>query len=142
MSTINEYRSIVGDQVIEELFLLGKKLKGISVQNVNSTALGGGVAEILSRMVPLMKELGVDVWWDVIKGDERFFVHLYYPGQLVYPLPQTLEGPVYDRENGEKSILPYYIDQAELQALHGFGVVHPAYLHSVGMIGVVDHSPL
>jgi len=43
------------------------------VQNINSTSVGGGVAEILNRMVPLLKELGVDARWDLIKGGEQFF---------------------------------------------------------------------
>jgi trehalose synthase len=43
------------------------------VQNINSTFVGGGVAEILSRMVPLLGQLGVDARWDVIKGDIDFF---------------------------------------------------------------------
>ena len=73
MNKIDKYRPIVGDQVIEELFLIAEKLKGKSIQNINSTASGGGVAEILIRMIPLMKDLGVDVFWDVIKGDDRFF---------------------------------------------------------------------
>jgi len=40
---------------------------------VNSTYVGGGVAEILSHMVPLLRQLGVDARWDVIKGNEDFF---------------------------------------------------------------------
>jgi trehalose synthase len=43
------------------------------VQNINSTPVGGGVAEILNRMVPLLRDLGVDVRWDVIKGGNDFF---------------------------------------------------------------------
>ena len=52
---------------------LASKLSGKVIQNVNSTFTGGGVAEILSRMVPLMAELGVDARWSVIKGDLAFF---------------------------------------------------------------------
>ena len=43
------------------------------MQNINSTFSGGGVAEILSRMVPLLSQLGVDARWNVIKGTEEFF---------------------------------------------------------------------
>jgi len=53
--------------------LLAANLSGKVIQNINSTATGGGVAEILSRMVPLLKQLGVDARWDVIKGNEQFF---------------------------------------------------------------------
>ncbi|MBI4344090.1 MAG: glycosyltransferase [Euryarchaeota archaeon] len=73
MVGLEEYRAIVGDEVIEELRLLSEKLSGTVVQNINSTAVGGGVAEILHRMVPLLKELGIDARWNVMKGGERFF---------------------------------------------------------------------
>ena len=73
MANIKDYSSIVGQAVIDELFLLADKLKGKVIQNVNSTAVGGGVAEILSRMINLLRQLGVDARWDVIKGDEKFF---------------------------------------------------------------------
>lgn len=72
-ANIKDYSSIVGQAVIDELFLLADKLKGKVIQNVNSTAVGGGVAEILSRMINLLRQLGVDARWDVIKGDEKFF---------------------------------------------------------------------
>ncbi|MCC6396119.1 MAG: glycosyltransferase [Bacteroidetes bacterium] len=73
MPTIRDYADIAGKGAIEELYLLADRLSGKVVQNVNSTAVGGGVAEILIRMLPLLRDLGVDARWDVIKGDERFF---------------------------------------------------------------------
>ncbi|HLE31396.1 MAG TPA: glycosyltransferase [Bacteroidota bacterium] len=74
MVRIEDYIPIVGQPVIEELFLLSKHLEGRRIQNINSTAVGGGVAEILTRMIPLLNQLGVAARWDVIKGDEKFFV--------------------------------------------------------------------
>src|SRR3989338_4975202 len=74
MARIEDYAPIVGQPVVEELCLLAERLRGKVVQNINSTAVGGGVAEILSRMIPLLKQLGVEARWDVIKGDEKFFV--------------------------------------------------------------------
>ncbi len=73
MSRLEEYDPIVGPERIEVLRALGARLAGRVVQNINSTAVGGGVAEILTRMMPLLKELGVEARWDVIRGDERFF---------------------------------------------------------------------
>lgn len=70
---LDEYASIVGQSVIDELQLLADKLKGKTIQHINSTSVGGGVAEILNRMVPLLKELGVETRWDVIRGGEQFF---------------------------------------------------------------------
>ncbi|MBM2831602.1 MAG: glycosyl transferase family 1 [Dehalococcoidia bacterium] len=70
---IQDYIPIVGRSTIEELYLLAEKLSGKVVLNVNSTLTGGGVAEILNRMVPLLNQLGVDARWEVIKGNDRFF---------------------------------------------------------------------
>jgi trehalose synthase len=53
--------------------LAAERLKGRKVQMVNSTAVGGGVAEILNRMVPLFNEMGIDTKWDVIRGGGEFF---------------------------------------------------------------------
>ena len=73
MSKLDDYIPIVGQCVIDDLKLAAEKLKGKVLQNINSTSVGGGVAEILSRMVPLLRELGVDARWDVIKGGNDFF---------------------------------------------------------------------
>lgn len=73
MSKIEDYAPIVSQQVVNDLFMIASHLKGIKVKNINSTAVGGGVAEILSRMVPLLRELGVDASWEVIRGGEKFF---------------------------------------------------------------------
>lgn len=74
MIRIEDYGQVVGQGMIEELFLLARHLKGKAIQNINSTSVGGGVAEILSRMIPLLREIGVDAHWDVIKGNEKFFI--------------------------------------------------------------------
>ena len=73
MTKINEYIPIVRQPVIDDLKLLAEKLEGRTILHVNSTSVGGGVAEILSRMVPLLNELGVNTKWDVIKGGEEFY---------------------------------------------------------------------
>lgn len=70
---LENYRKIVGRHAIDELVYLAEKLQGKTIQMINSTAVGGGVAEILHRIVPLMNELGVRTYWDVIRGDDDFF---------------------------------------------------------------------
>ena len=73
MTKIEEYIPIVGQSVIDDLRLIAERLKGKSIQHINSTAVGGGVAEILNRMVPLLQQLGIDTRWDVIRGGGQFF---------------------------------------------------------------------
>ena len=73
MAKVEDYIPIVGQSLIDDLRLLGERLRGKVIQHINSTPVGGGVAEILNRMVPMLRELGVDTKWDVIKGGEQFF---------------------------------------------------------------------
>jgi len=70
---IEKYIQFVGEEEIDAIIKLAERLQDLSILHVNSTAAGGGVAEILHRMVPLMRELGLRVDWKVIKGDPEFF---------------------------------------------------------------------
>lgn len=96
MLRIEDYTPIVGQSTIDELFLLAKHLEGKHIQNINSTAVGGGVAEILSRMVPLLNQLGVQARWDVIKGDEKFFVTTKKFHNGLHGLPVTVSSDEYE----------------------------------------------
>lgn len=71
--TLADYVDVVGPYIIEELTTLAAHAGSRSIQMVNSTAVGGGVAEMLHRVVPLLRELGIQVEWKVIEGNERFF---------------------------------------------------------------------
>jgi len=70
---LQDYEPIVGRSCLEELRMLAEKFSGKVVQIINSTFIGGGVAEILEHMVPLLNQLGVDVRWNVINGSNEFF---------------------------------------------------------------------
>jgi trehalose synthase len=73
MVKLEDYIDVVGQAVIDDLMLVADRLKGKTVQMVNSTAVGGGVAEILNRMVPLLNGMGINTKWDVIRGGDEFF---------------------------------------------------------------------
>jgi trehalose synthase len=70
---IDAYKNISpkGDLVL--LYKFGKIFGKKTFLHVNSTREGGGVAEILHRMIPILKGLGIDARWEVIKGDGEFF---------------------------------------------------------------------
>jgi trehalose synthase len=70
---LDDYGSIVGQGNIDSLRFLARDLKGKTVKMVNSTAVGGGVAEMLNRLVPLLNEVEVGTHWDVITGGNDFF---------------------------------------------------------------------
>lgn len=68
-----DYRPVVGDEQIEQVHELARPLRGAHVVHVNATAFGGGVAEILQSLVPLMRDVGLDAEWQVIEGTDEFF---------------------------------------------------------------------
>jgi trehalose synthase len=70
---LEAYANIAGEDVVNQLRQLARLLENRRVVHVNSTRQGGGVAEILAKLVPLMLELGVDTSWEVITGNEAFF---------------------------------------------------------------------
>ena len=70
---LDEYSPLLGKPEVDELRALAGSLRGHSVQMVNSTSVGGGVAEMLTRLVPILQELGLSIRWDVITGGNDFF---------------------------------------------------------------------
>ena len=70
---LEDYRSIIGDSKMEEILALAAPLKGAKVLHVNATAFGGGVSEILYALVPLMRDVGLDVEWQILHGEDEFF---------------------------------------------------------------------
>ncbi len=70
---LDDYAELLGAGEIDELRALAKPLRGRSIEMINSTAIGGGVAEILNRLVPLAEELDLNIKWDVMSGGEDFF---------------------------------------------------------------------
>jgi trehalose synthase len=70
---LSDYEPVVGRAVLQELEILASRIGPKRFLNVNSTFTGGGVAEILERVVPLLNELGIDAGWRIIDGNPRFF---------------------------------------------------------------------
>ena len=71
--SLQDYAPIVGEGIVREIRLLCSHLRGARVQHINSTAEGGGVAELLAMLVPLMRDVGLDAVWDVMQGGDAFF---------------------------------------------------------------------
>jgi trehalose synthase len=70
---LDDYKNIVGAADIDELKFLAQELKGKTIKMVNSTAVGGGVAEMLHQLIPLLNEVEVKTRWEVITGGNDFF---------------------------------------------------------------------
>ncbi len=70
---IEPYLRHVPRWVENELRCLAAPLRGATIVHVNATAVGGGVAEILQRLVPLQRGLGLAAQWYALDGDAEFF---------------------------------------------------------------------
>jgi trehalose synthase len=71
--SLREYAPIVGEGILREIRLLAAHVRGARIQHINSTAEGGGVAELLRMLIPLMCDVGLEATWDVMLGSEPFF---------------------------------------------------------------------
>lgn len=93
-ASLEAYEKVVGPVAIGQLTQLARELQGATVVHVNSTKEGGGVAEILGWLIPLMNDLGLNASWEVIDGTPPFFnttkaFHNGLQGQPVV-LPQSM----------------------------------------------------
>lgn len=70
---LEQYEKIVGKDVTDRLRQLAEPLKGMNVMHINSTREGGGVAEILYRLIPLKNELGICAKWEVVTGENEYY---------------------------------------------------------------------
>ncbi len=116
---LNDYVPLLGTVQIDELRSLAARLQGRAVQMVNSTSVGGGVAEILNRLVPLLQELGVAVRWEVVTGGEEFF-------EITKAFHNALHGGPYQKPAESFEIFLAYTEQ-NLARLHmdaEFIVIH------------------
>lgn len=104
VSTLDDYTNILGKAEVAELRTLASRLGKRSVQMVNSTAVGGGVAEMLTRIVPLLQELELPVRWDVITGGDDFFA-------VTKAFHNALHGGSYDLPDQSFQTFLNYSDQ-------------------------------
>src|SRR5215831_21235938 len=71
--SLSDYEAIVGAEVVSTIRSAAAGLAGARVLHINATAYGGGVAEVLQTLVPLMRDVGLDAMWQVIVGEKEFF---------------------------------------------------------------------
>jgi len=133
-TNIDNYRRIVGDEVIDELDALSRELRGVRVCHINSTGFGGGVAELLARLVPLARALGIDADWRLIQGTPEFF-------RVTKAFHNALQGGVHSLSESEKAIYLHVNRESArlLEAHYDLFVIHdpqPAAFREVcGPIG-------
>jgi trehalose synthase len=116
---LNDYAAVIGMGEVDELRALAKPLNGQTVVMINSTAVGGGVAEILSRLVPLAEELELKIRWDVMTGGEDFF-------EVTKSFHNALHGAPYHANPKDFEIFQAYNERnrARLPLDANFVVIH------------------
>jgi trehalose synthase len=101
---LDDYAPIIGQPELDEIRFLARRLRGKTVKMVNSTAVGGGVAEILNRLIPLLNELEVPTRWDVITGGNDFY-------EVTKAFHNALHGAEYNLTQPVKDIFMSYSEQ-------------------------------
>ena len=117
--SLRPYRDIVGEGLISDIRGLASGLKGARVVHINATAFGGGVAEMLQTLVPLMCDLGLLAEWHVIDGEEEFFnvTKAFHNGLQGMDLPLTDDmKEVWERYNRKNALA--------FDGVYDFVVVH------------------
>jgi trehalose synthase len=66
--TLESYRGLAPDHLLDDLWAVAKDLKGARVIHVNATPYGGGVSEVLRSTVPILNALGLAADWKTISG--------------------------------------------------------------------------
>ena len=123
--SIEPYRALIGPEAVARLEALAADLRGARILQLNATQYGGGVAELLSSLVPLERGLGLDVTWGTISADPRFY-------QLTKRLHNALQGAT-----------EFSVDDAELGAYirHNAMVAHEIR-NNYDFVIVHDPQPL
>ncbi|MBU0730085.1 MAG: glycosyltransferase [Proteobacteria bacterium] len=121
-SLLESYAAITGNDVIDQLRQLAKPLLNMKVVHVNSTKVGGGVAEILEKLVPLTNELGIATQWEVITGEAGFYectksMHNALQGKQEHISPALLK--LYEQTNlANAEKLRPVLEEADFVIIH------------------------
>jgi len=91
-SLLDRYAPLIGARANTRLLRKAQRLRGLRILHINSTRDGGGVAQILSSLTPLMNDVGLEADWFVVEGTSKFFlftkaIHNGLQGELVSPSP-------------------------------------------------------
>src|SRR3989442_6376825 len=93
-----DYAEVIGDKRYEELRALAKTAAGRSMLHINATAYGGGVAEILQNLVPLLRDAGVDAHWAVLDAPAAVY-------DITKKIHNALQGMKLDLSEGEEELV-------------------------------------
>jgi trehalose synthase len=125
-----DYVSLTGRTLTDQVRALAEPLAGKRVLHLSATAFGGGVAEILYTLVPLMQDAGLDTEWRVIYGQNEFF-------DVTKTIHNALQGNPQSLDDTQREIFRTY-NRTNAEALEGefdFVIVHDAQ-----PAGMIEHA--
>jgi trehalose synthase len=125
-----DYASIASRGLMEEIKELAAPLEGKRVLHLSATAFGGGVAEILYTLVPLMRDAGMDVEWRVIHGRDEFF-------DVTKTIHNALQGDPQGLSSEQQEIFSRYqaLNAEALTGSYDFVIVHDPQ-----PVGLIEHA--
>src|SRR5919199_2235511 len=129
--SLQDYATIATRGLMDEIRRLSEPLAGKRVLHLSATAFGGGVAEINYALVPLMRDVGLDVEWRIIRGADEFF-------NATKTIHNALQGNPQGLTEEQEEVFRRYneLNAQELEDEYDFVVVHdpqPAFM--------IDHFP-
>lgn len=132
---LDDYGKIAGHTAIDQLLQLALPLKDLKIVHINSTRVGGGVAEILTKMLPLTQNLGIkNCTWDIIQGSPEFFLstkHFHNALQGSKVLPPKGHFDTFEAVNAENAErLKPLLEDADI-----------VIVHDPQPLGLIDHFP-
>lgn len=131
---LNSYLQITGKDKIEQLQQIAALLKGIKIVHINSTKIGGGVAEVLTAMIPLTNALGIPAQWETVEGDNEYY-------QCTKSFHNSLQGihiPI------SETLLKHYEKTNEANAERLHQIISDADLvviHDPQPVSLIEHFP-
>src|SRR5262249_21959377 len=128
-SILEGYQGVLGQRALDVLEGVARQLRRHRLVMVNSTAVGGGVAEILHRLVRLLNELGVHTTWEVMEGTPRFFAITKTIHNTLHGLPGVLD------EEDRNYFRSWAREQSARLALDGDLIM----IHDPQPIAMVEH---
>ena len=116
---IDDYAEVVEPGTIERIRELAAPLAGARVLHVNATAYGGGVAELLATHVALLRDVGLQTDWEVMRGTDEFF-------HVTKTVHNALQGADVEwKRRNERVYLERVVDNATaLEGEYDFVVIH------------------
>jgi trehalose synthase len=117
--SIGDYASLASRGVMDEIRRLAEPLQGKRIVHLSATAFGGGVAEINYALVPLMKDVGLDVEWRIIQGDDDFF-------GVTKAIHNALQGDLHGLTPSQEEVFRRYnaLNAEQFEDEYDFVIVH------------------